>query len=108
MKARAACLLGALLAGCVATQDEAPASKQAEAYVAQLARKLPPGTSLESAIGQLQVDGFKCREAAAKPMAMGHTVLCSRPAPQSWGVVLLTDNAPRVTSIRAFEAPLKR
>jgi hypothetical protein len=90
------------LAGCVATQEEPP-SKQAEAYVGQLAKKLPAGTPLKDAIAQLEADGFQCREAAARPMNMGHTVVCSQAAQQAWGVALLADNDGKLTAVRSFE-----
>ena len=95
------------LAGCVATQEEPP-SKQAEAYVGQLVKKVPPGTPLKDAIAQLEADGFQCREAAARPMAMGHTIVCGQATQQAWGVTLLADNDGRLTAVRSFERTAKR
>jgi len=91
-----------LLAACVATQEE-PSSKQAEAYVGQLGKRLPPGTLLTAAIAAVEADGFKCREAAARPMAMGHTVVCGQATQQAWGVALHADNDGKLTAVRSFE-----
>ena len=102
MKIRIRLLMIAALAGCVATQEELP-SKQAEAYVGQLGKKLPPGTPLKAAIAQVEADGFQCREAAARPMNMGHTIVCGQAAQQAWGVALLADNDGRLTAVRSFE-----
>jgi hypothetical protein len=99
-------LLPLLLAGCVATQEEPP-SKAAEAYVKQLNQKLAPGTKLQEAIATVETDGFKCREAAASPMPMGHTVVCAHTTPQAWGVVLLADNDTKLTAVRPFERTAK-
>jgi len=107
MKGRISLSLILALAGCVATQEEPPA-KQAEAYIAQLGKKLPAGTPLKAAIAQLAADGFACREAAARPMAMGHTLVCGHAAQQAWGVTLLADNDGRLTAVRAFERTAKR
>jgi hypothetical protein len=101
---RALCLSMLLLAGCVATQEEPPA-KQAEAYIGQLGKKLPPGAPLAAAIAAVEADGFQCREAAARPMAMGHTVVCGQAKQQAWGVALLADNDGKLTAVRSFERP---
>ena len=103
MRAASAFLLAVLLAACVATQEEPP-SKQAETYVKQLGQKLPPGTPLQAAIEHLGRDGFKCREAAARPMPMGHTVVCFHGTPQAWGVTLQTDSQAKLTAVHPFEA----
>jgi len=102
MKSRVSLLMILALAGCVATQEEPP-SKQAQAYVGQLANKLPTGTLLKAAIAQVEADGFKCREAAARPMNMGHTIVCGQATQQAWGVALLADNDGRLTAVRSFE-----
>ena len=60
MNARIFLSLVLFLTGCVATQEEAP-SKAAEAYVAQLGKKAPAGTTLAAAIALVEADGFKCR-----------------------------------------------
>ena len=99
---RALCLSMLLLAGCVATQEEPPA-KQAEAYIGQLGKKLPPGAPLAAAIAAVEADGFQCREAAARPMAMGHTVVCGQATQQAWGVALHTDNDGKLTAVTSFE-----
>jgi hypothetical protein len=100
------CVL-ALLAACVATQEEPP-SKQAEAYVKQLGQKLRPGTPMQAAIAEVENQGFKCREAAARPMPMGHTVICAHATPQAWGVVLVGDNDAKLTAVRSYERTASR
>jgi hypothetical protein len=102
MKSRISLLVILLLAGCVAKQEES-ASKQAEAYIGQLGKRIPPGTPIKAAIAQLEADGFSCREAAARPMAMGHTLVCGQSTQQAWGVALLADNDGRLTAVRSFE-----
>src|SRR5215831_6331232 len=97
-------LLPALLAGCVATQEEPP-SRQAAAYVAQLGKKLPSGTSLAAAIAQVEADGFKCREAGPWPMPMGHDIVCGRATQPAWGVRLQAGNDGKLIAVGSFERP---
>jgi hypothetical protein len=76
----------AVLAGCAAKQEKPPTT-----------------TQLQGSIEQFERAGFKCREAAARPMPMGHTVVCSKS--EGSGVTLQADNEGKLTAVRTFGPP---
>ena len=102
MRAGIAACLAALLAGCVAPQEE-PASKQAEAYLKQLGQTVKPGMRLQAAIAEVESQGFKCYEPPARPMPMGHTIVCNHGTQKAWGLVLQGDNEAKLTAVRSYE-----
>jgi hypothetical protein len=76
--------------------------------VKQLGEKLRLGTPMQAAIAEVESQGFKCREAAARPMPMGHTIVCAHATPQPWGLVLSSDNEAKLTAVRSYERTASR